>query len=203
MKDVWGELRDWLEDMAGDIERVLDDLVESAQDAADEIADAMDDISDSGGPYADNDNGGWVDSGPGVNLKGRASGGFPKSGELYIARENGISELVGSWGGKAAVANNAQIIKGVSEGVAEAVAKVMSKAQIKLNTDDLNFPTLKPVAFSYGRQNSEEAVNRGFTNPTPVYSDLGSESRIEARQGLPESFLKCTETAGNDGNFQH
>ena len=49
-----------------------------------------------------------------------AEGGFPESGQTFIARENGIPEMVGSIGRRTAVANNDQIVESVSAGVAEA-----------------------------------------------------------------------------------
>lgn len=48
-----------------------------------------------------------------------AAGGYPATGELYIAREAG-PELVGSIGNHTAVANNDQIVDAVSQGVYEA-----------------------------------------------------------------------------------
>ena len=51
-----------------------------------------------------------------------ADGGFPDAGELFIARERG-AELVGSIGGRTAVANNEQIIEGIKRGVKEANAE--------------------------------------------------------------------------------
>lgn len=57
-----------------------------------------------------------------VSLK--ANGGFVSSGELFAARESG-PELVGTIGGRTAVANNDQIVEAVSAGVARAVASVM------------------------------------------------------------------------------
>lgn len=48
-----------------------------------------------------------------------AKGGFPDEGELYIARENG-SEMIGRMGNKNVVANNQQIIDGITRGVASA-----------------------------------------------------------------------------------
>lgn len=53
-----------------------------------------------------------------------ASGGFVDSGEMFIAREAG-AEMVGSIGGKTAVANNDQIVEAVASGVAKAVSAVM------------------------------------------------------------------------------
>ena len=52
-----------------------------------------------------------------TSLKGYATGGFPSSGEMFIARENGIPEMVGRMGNRTAVANNGQIVDGVASGV--------------------------------------------------------------------------------------
>lgn len=51
---------------------------------------------------------------------GYADGGFPEVGELFIARESG-AEMVGSIGGRTAVANNDQIVQGIYEGVLAAM----------------------------------------------------------------------------------
>jgi len=53
-----------------------------------------------------------------------ANGGFPESGQMFIAREAG-AEMVGSIGGRTAVANNSQIVEAVSQGVAIAVSSVI------------------------------------------------------------------------------
>ena len=62
-------------------------------------------------------------------IHGRATGGFPDEGELFMARENGIPELVGQWGNKGAVANNEQIIEGIKQGVFEAVMQANSASE--------------------------------------------------------------------------
>jgi len=49
-----------------------------------------------------------------------ASGGFPEEGQLFIAREAG-AEMVGTIGGRTAVANNDQIVDGIRQGVYDAV----------------------------------------------------------------------------------
>ena len=56
-----------------------------------------------------------------------AQGGFPSSGELFVARENNMPEMVGTMGGRTAVANNDQIVAGIRQGVYEAVVAAMSK----------------------------------------------------------------------------
>lgn len=58
-----------------------------------------------------------------------ASGGQPKSAEMFIAREAG-PELVGRLGSNTAVMNNDQIVASVSNGVYKAVVAAMSNVQI-------------------------------------------------------------------------
>lgn len=53
----------------------------------------------------------------GVTVEQFAGGGFVESGDLFIANEAG-PELIGTIGGKTAVANNDQIVAGVANGVA-------------------------------------------------------------------------------------
>lgn len=55
-----------------------------------------------------------------AKVSGYASGGFPTSGEIFMARENGMTEFVGSMGNRAAVANNDQIVEGIAAGVSSA-----------------------------------------------------------------------------------
>lgn len=59
-----------------------------------------------------------------LGLPGFASGGFPTVGQLFVAREAG-PELVGTIGGRNAVANNGQIIAGIQAGVTNAMNGVL------------------------------------------------------------------------------
>lgn len=60
---------------------------------------------------------GWTARG----YKGYENGGIPKSGEIYVANENGFgSEYIGNIGNQHVVANNNQIISGISAGVEHA-----------------------------------------------------------------------------------
>lgn len=61
-----------------------------------------------------------------------ASGGFPPMGQMFVAREAG-PELVGTIGGRSAVANNDQIVAGVSEGVYRAVSAAMGEQTSNAN----------------------------------------------------------------------
>ena len=57
-----------------------------------------------------------------ISFKAYAGGGFPDAGQMFVAREAG-PELVGSIGGRTAVANNDQIVDSVAQGVYRAVVQ--------------------------------------------------------------------------------
>ena len=67
-----------------------------------------------------------------IYLQGFASGGFPSEGQLFIANEAG-AEMVGSIGGRTAVANNDQIVEGIRQGVFEAVMAANSNGNNEVN----------------------------------------------------------------------
>lgn len=62
---------------------------------------------------------GGISAIPSVSIPRYADGGFVDQGQLFIAREAG-AEMVGSIGRRAAVANNDQIVEGITYGVREA-----------------------------------------------------------------------------------
>jgi len=59
-----------------------------------------------------------------------ADGGFPTTGQMFIARESG-AEMVGSIGGRTAVANNDQIVQGIANGVYEGMVSAMRSSNSK------------------------------------------------------------------------
>jgi hypothetical protein len=61
-----------------------------------------------------------------------AEGGFPSTGSLFIANEAG-PEMVGTMNGRTAVANNDQIVAGISQGVYEAVRDAMGEGNQAVN----------------------------------------------------------------------
>lgn len=61
----------------------------------------------------------------GFDIDLRAGGGFPDTGQMFIAREAG-PELVGRIGRRTAVANNDQIVQGIASAVRSAMAGVNS-----------------------------------------------------------------------------
>lgn len=56
-----------------------------------------------------------------IYLQGFASGGFPQDGQLFLANEGTAPEMVGTMGGRTAVATNADIVDGIRNGVYDAV----------------------------------------------------------------------------------
>lgn len=56
-----------------------------------------------------------------IYLQGFASGGFPAEGQLFLANEGSAPEMVGTMGGRTAVATNADIVEGIRNGVYDAV----------------------------------------------------------------------------------
>lgn len=76
-----------------------------------------------------------------------AQGGFPEKGELFIAREAG-AEMVGSINNKTTVANNDQIVDGISAGVAKAIMATGRNVNVNITAEGdteglLDFITFK------------------------------------------------------------
>ena len=79
-----------------------------------------------------------------------AKGGFVNEGEMFVAREAG-PEMVGTMNGRTAVANNDQIVQGITQGVMVGVARAMAntgtgKVVIEASGDTeglMNFITFK------------------------------------------------------------
>lgn len=81
-------------------------------------------------------------------IKAYQNGGFVDSGQMFLARENGLSEMVGQIGHKTAVANNDQIVSAIASGVARAnmATKGNQKVVIEAQGDSsglLDFITFK------------------------------------------------------------
>lgn len=108
LKSVWESITGWLQGCANFVSGVWDGIVEGAKSI---FKSAKEDAEDD--EEAD-DSDDW-DYGTNSPVSGHASGGFPKSGQMFVAREDGIPEMVGSWGGRAAVANNQQITQGITQ----------------------------------------------------------------------------------------
>lgn len=120
LKSVWSDITGWLEGIVDVISNTFKKVTDGAKNLFKKAKKDAEDDGDS-----DEDDSGYVNSGPGA-VKGHASGGFPKSGQMFVANEDGNPELVGSWGGRAAVANNQQIIQGISQAVQNGMRSCMA-----------------------------------------------------------------------------
>jgi hypothetical protein len=93
-------------------------------------------------------------------VKGYQMGGIPNVGELFVARENGTPEFVGSFGGRTAVANNDQIVTAVANGVSMANDRMVNAIQSQ--TESLtNAIDRKNLDVQIGDRQIAEANNRG------------------------------------------
>lgn len=103
-----------------------------------------------------------------------ANGGFPEMGQFFLARENG-AEMVGQIGRRTAVANNDQIVSGITSGVEEGNSGLIealftvceqllrgieeNKAQVFIGDDDI------------GRANDRYERSRGQRVDTGPFAD--------------------------------
>ena len=88
-----------------------------------------------------------------ISVKG--NGGFVDSGELYIARENGISEMIGRIGSHTAVANNDQIVEAVASGVARANMATQKNTKIEIVAEGDSSGLLDFITFKQKEQNRQ------------------------------------------------
>ena len=89
-----------------------------------------------------------------------AKGGFPTTGQYFLARESG-PELVGTIGGRTAVANNNQIVASVASGVSSAVSRTLSRISVPAfaNGKLVKAPTLALVGDNKNAQTDPEVVS--------------------------------------------
>lgn len=101
-----------------------------------------------------------------------AEGGFPQQGQYFLARENG-PELVGTVGGKTAVANNTQIVQSVSDGVYNALNPV------------LTYLCNAIIAMGEGQQNGQPLYVEGVSEGDIVRVTTRANSDHKKRFGTP------------------
>lgn len=87
-----------------------------------------------------------------------AKGGFPDLGELFVAREAG-PEMVGRIGNKSTVANNDQIVEGISEGVYQAVLAAMRASESGDNRNINVYLDGRAIASSVERHQKERGAS--------------------------------------------
>ena len=96
----------------------------------------------------------------------KASGGIVPSGDLFIANEQG-AELVGSLGGRTAVANNDQIVEGISRGVSDGQAE--QNALLRQQNEILRSILAKDNSVRFG---ASSALGRTVRQSLDMYDSM-------------------------------
>lgn len=94
------------------------------------------------------------------SVKKYATGGFPDTGQLFIAREAG-AELVGNIGGKTTVANNDQITEGIKRAVMEGMAEVISAMSVSGTSESQD--TIE-IPVYIGNEEIARATSKGISS---------------------------------------
>lgn len=115
-----------------------------------------------------------------------AKGGFPRNGSLFFANEQG-PEMVGRMGNRTAVANNDQIVSGISSGVRSAIAPVTELLK------NFSAPTGKLVTASGYYESSDFFMN----TRNDYVSNI--RSRSEVLSSKSESDMAYNVRMGNEG----
>lgn len=112
----------------------------------------------------------WGSGGGGGGLRWtaqlRASGGYVRSGDLVMANENGNFEMMGQMGHQPVVANNEQIVAGITRGVAEGNDDVVSALNAvvtlmqRLEQKEIVARVVPSSAMGRNNQQSAEAYSR-------------------------------------------
>ncbi len=121
-KDQWGDGKIQFSDFAYGVIKFISWIIEGMQKLVGWIQTVIDGLSFV--KHA-NERAAQAQADGSIYLTGFASGGFPATGQLFLARESG-PELVGSMGGRTAVANNDQITEGIKDAVYEAMISAMA-----------------------------------------------------------------------------
>lgn len=173
MKGVWNDITDWLGGIARAVGDAFDKVIDGAKNVFSKAKDDAEEKEekDSSGPGSTK---GHVNSGPGV--KGHATGGFPTSGSLFVANENGNPEMVGNWGGKAAVANNMQITEGITRavqyGMRSAIAPLTSSISAMVSNATPQLSLIGTTGRSAGTADQvQNMANQVMSMPTESMSD--------------------------------
>lgn len=114
LEDVKGVIKTVLNGIIGNIERAINFIIDGLNELIEEFGSVISGLANLIGIELE------ITGIPNVVLPRFATGGFPTSGDLFIANERS-AEMVGSIGGRPAVANNDQIVEAIKQGVFEAV----------------------------------------------------------------------------------
>lgn len=149
MKNVWDNVLSWLNGIIDFIGNAWDNIVDGAKNLFRRAKEEEEEEEEDDEGVTSK---GTVTAG---SVRGHASGGFPRRGQLFVARESG-PELVGQWGGRAAVANNMQITEGIARAVRSAMTPIISAVTAASTAPPL--ATVGSVAPTYTQEEQLQAM---------------------------------------------
>lgn len=122
-------------------------------------------------------------------IPGYATGGFPTSGQLFMARENGIPEMVGKIGNRTAVANNEQIT--------DAVAKSLS---VKLGDTTKQLEDIMNALAKSIQKSFEDAENKSGVDQKAINEAAGKVSKelSNTLSSVEKQFSETGEVSRNE-----
>lgn len=175
MKGVWTDITSWLGEIVDTVGRAFTSVIDGAKNLVKKTKDDDEETEDKKGSSGPGSSKGYVSGGPG-DVRGHATGGFPKSGSLFVANENGNPEMVGNWGGKAAVANNMQITEGITRAVQYGMRSAIAPLAASMSSIASNStPQLSLVGTSGRSTDTAELVqamaSQAMSTPTENMSD--------------------------------
>lgn len=177
LKAVWDEITQWLSDIVQTVKEIWQDVCDTVKNIFKKSKEAEERESSNSDSSPKKTTGGSRGSstGPASEISGHASGGFPKTGQMFVAREDGIPEMVGSWGGRAAVANNMQITEGIARsvqsGMRSAIAPLVSTIT---NASNHAAPPLAMVGSTSPVYTQEERMQEMVNRAVAMASGAGS-----------------------------
>lgn len=134
MQEIWKSITRWLDGIADTISNTFNSVIDKAKNTFKKSKEEAESDDDEGVQSTGTITSGRGSSSGGPGVTGRASGGFPSSGEMFVARENGTPEMIGRWGGRAAVANNQQITQGITQAVQTGMRSCMAPLVATMST---------------------------------------------------------------------
>jgi phage-related protein len=175
MKGVWTDITSWLGEIADTVGRAFTSVIDGAKNLVKKTKDDDEEKEDKKGSSGPGSSKGYVSGGPG-DIKGHATGGFPASGSLFVANENGNPEMVGNWGGKAAVANNMQITEGITRAVQYGMRSAIAPLAASMSSIASNSTPQLSLVGTSGRSNDtaelvQAIASQAMSTPTENMSD--------------------------------
>lgn len=178
MQEIWRSITGWLSGVAAEVGKTFNSVIDGAKNLfnkAKDDAEEKEDKKDRKGSSGPGSSKGYVSGGPG-DIKGHATGGFPASGSLFVANENGNPEMVGNWGGKAAVANNMQITEGITRAVQYGMKSAIAPLAASMSSIASNSTPQLSLVGTSGRSNDtaelvQAIASQAMSTPTENMSD--------------------------------